>query len=216
VLLASSAWLTSAWGAAPGGSMSAAALDFLRWRALGAPITVLLLTLQVGGLQRADALACNRGSPAGSRQAARAAAACREPPLVHAASRCCCCCHLPQGVYRGLQDTRTPFYATAAANAFNVALGPVLIFWAGLGVKGAAMATVAAQVGARVQGRRLGAAGWRRLALPWRCWAAMALLGCHGCHGAPELPWRCWAAMALLSCHGTAMVLPLPGAGLLR
>jgi hypothetical protein len=47
VLLACSAWLTSLWGAAAGTGMSGAALDFLRWRALGAPVTVLLLTLQV-------------------------------------------------------------------------------------------------------------------------------------------------------------------------
>ncbi len=68
MLLACSAWLTSAWGAAPGGTMSAAALDFLRWRALGAPVTVLLLALQVGGAQQAEAgarqqRACRRLQP---------------------------------------------------------------------------------------------------------------------------------------------------------
>jgi Na+-driven multidrug efflux pump len=58
-----------------------------------------------------------------------------------------------QGVYRGLQDTRTPFYATAAATTINVVLGAVLIFTAGLGVKGAALATVISQV------RRVGCPG---------------------------------------------------------
>jgi hypothetical protein len=55
-------------------------------------------------------------------------------------------CH--QGVYRGLQDTATPFYATLAANALNVVLGWAFIFGLGLGVKGAAAATVIAQVSA--------------------------------------------------------------------
>jgi Na+-driven multidrug efflux pump len=49
-------------------------------------------------------------------------------------------------VYRGLQDTRTPFVATLAANALNVVLGWAFIFGLGLGVKGAAAATVTAQV----------------------------------------------------------------------
>lgn len=57
------------------------------------------------------------------------------------------CCAAVQGVYRGLQDTRTPFYATVAASAFNVVLGALLIFAAGLGVRGAALATVMSQVG---------------------------------------------------------------------
>jgi Na+-driven multidrug efflux pump len=83
-----------------------------------------------------------------------------------------------QGCFRGLQDTRTPFFATLAVNALNIgeltsllgaaptrrlrAVQPVipphppptgtaldyfLIFVVGLGVKGAAAATVLAQVG---------------------------------------------------------------------
>jgi Na+-driven multidrug efflux pump len=55
-----------------------------------------------------------------------------------------------QGVYRGLQDARTPFAATLASNTINVVLGAVLIFGAGLGVKGAALATVMSQVGCRL------------------------------------------------------------------
>lgn len=59
-----------------------------------------------------------------------------------------------QGVYRGLQDTRTPFYATVAANALNVVLGWCFIFGLHLGVRGAALATVTAQV--RCNGRQAG------------------------------------------------------------
>jgi hypothetical protein len=55
-------------------------------------------------------------------------------------------------VYRGLQDTATPFYATLAANALNVVLGWAFIFGLGLGVKGAAAATVIAQVSAADMG----------------------------------------------------------------
>jgi hypothetical protein len=65
-------------------------------------------------------------------------------------SCCCCLLWLPmavQGVYRGLQDTRTPFYATLAANVLNVVLGWLFIFGLGLGVRGAALGTVCAQVG---------------------------------------------------------------------
>jgi Na+-driven multidrug efflux pump len=56
-------------------------------------------------------------------------------------------------VYRGLQDTATPFYATLAANALNVVLGWAFIFGLGLGVKGAAAATVTAQVSASQESR---------------------------------------------------------------
>lgn len=51
-----------------------------------------------------------------------------------------------QGVYRGLGDTRTPLYATVASNLVNVVLGYFLIFSAGLGIRGAALATVCSQV----------------------------------------------------------------------
>jgi Na+-driven multidrug efflux pump len=47
-----------------------------------------------------------------------------------------------QGVFRGLQDTRTPLYASLLANVINVSAAPVLIFGLHQGVAGAAWATV--------------------------------------------------------------------------
>lgn len=56
------------------------------------------------------------------------------------------------GVLRGLQDTRTPLVVAVGANLANVALNLVLVYgvggWAGLGVAGAALGTLVAQVGA--------------------------------------------------------------------
>lgn len=49
-------------------------------------------------------------------------------------------------MYRGLRDTKTPFYATVVSNVLNVAMVPVFMFTLGLGVKGAALATVLAQL----------------------------------------------------------------------
>ncbi len=49
------------------------------------------------------------------------------------------------GVFRGLQDTRTPLRITLALNGVNLVLDPILIFWAGWGLDGAAWATVVAQ-----------------------------------------------------------------------
>ena len=49
------------------------------------------------------------------------------------------------GVYRGHQDTRTPLYVAIAMNLVNLILDPILIFGMGLGVAGAAWATVVAQ-----------------------------------------------------------------------
>jgi putative MATE family efflux protein len=49
------------------------------------------------------------------------------------------------GAFRGFQDTRTPLALTLVVNAFNIVLNPVLMFWAGFGLDGAAMATVIAQ-----------------------------------------------------------------------
>lgn len=69
-------------------------------------------------------------------------------------SRC-----IPQGCYRGFQDTRTPFYATLASNVINVVLGALFIFGLGWGVRGAAAGTVLAQVG----GVRVGASSGSRL-----------------------------------------------------
>uniref|UniRef100_A0A7C9AAZ7 MATE efflux family protein n=2 Tax=Opuntia streptacantha TaxID=393608 RepID=A0A7C9AAZ7_OPUST len=47
-----------------------------------------------------------------------------------------------QGAYRGFQDTRTPFYAIGAGNLLNAILDPILIFFLGFGIGGAAIATV--------------------------------------------------------------------------
>jgi len=49
------------------------------------------------------------------------------------------------GVFRGHQDTRTPFIVTAGFNLINLVLDPLLIFTFGLGVNGAAIASVIAQ-----------------------------------------------------------------------
>jgi MATE family multidrug resistance protein len=57
------------------------------------------------------------------------------------------------GAYRGFQDTRTPLLVTLAVNAFNIVLDPVLMFdfGFGLGLEGAAWATLVAQwIGALV------------------------------------------------------------------
>lgn len=49
------------------------------------------------------------------------------------------------GIFRGWQDTRTPFVVALGLNAVNLVLDPILIFGAGWGLRGAAVATVAAQ-----------------------------------------------------------------------
>ena len=49
------------------------------------------------------------------------------------------------GVFRGAQDTRTPFLVAIWLNAVNLVLDPLLIFGAGMGVAGAAWATLVAQ-----------------------------------------------------------------------
>ncbi len=50
------------------------------------------------------------------------------------------------GVYRGAQDTRTPFVIALGLNLVNLVLDPILIFGLGLGLRGAAWASVVAQV----------------------------------------------------------------------
>ncbi|XP_038980865.1 protein DETOXIFICATION 44, chloroplastic isoform X2 [Phoenix dactylifera] len=47
-----------------------------------------------------------------------------------------------QGTFRGFMDTKTPLYAVGAGNLLNALLDPILIFIFGLGVGGAAIATV--------------------------------------------------------------------------
>lgn len=49
------------------------------------------------------------------------------------------------GAFRGYQDTRTPLLVAVAVNLINLVLDPLLIFTAGWGIEGAAVATVVAQ-----------------------------------------------------------------------
>ncbi|MGH8946549.1 MAG: MATE family efflux transporter [Acidimicrobiia bacterium] len=49
------------------------------------------------------------------------------------------------GSFRGYKDTRTPLLVALGVNGLNLVLDPLLIFTAGLGLEGAAWATVAAQ-----------------------------------------------------------------------
>ncbi len=50
------------------------------------------------------------------------------------------------GAFRGHQDTRTPLIVALGVNGINLVLAPIFIFALSLGVAGAAMATVIAQV----------------------------------------------------------------------
>ncbi|XP_027068225.1 protein DETOXIFICATION 44, chloroplastic isoform X2 [Coffea arabica] len=56
------------------------------------------------------------------------------PPLVIALAA--------QGTFRGFKDTKTPLYAVGAGNVLNAILDAILIFCFGIGVAGAAIATV--------------------------------------------------------------------------
>ncbi|XP_020971882.1 protein DETOXIFICATION 44, chloroplastic isoform X2 [Arachis ipaensis] len=47
-----------------------------------------------------------------------------------------------QGTFRGFTDTKTPLYAIGAGNIINTILDPLLIFFFGLGIGGAAVSTV--------------------------------------------------------------------------
>lgn len=49
------------------------------------------------------------------------------------------------GAYRGFEDTRTPLLVALTVNLVNLGLDPILIFVAGLGIEGAAWASMAAQ-----------------------------------------------------------------------
>ena len=49
------------------------------------------------------------------------------------------------GVFRGLQDTRTPLFVTLGVSLINLVLDPLFIFGFGWGIRGAALATILAQ-----------------------------------------------------------------------
>ncbi|KAH6755834.1 MATE efflux family protein [Perilla frutescens var. hirtella] len=50
-----------------------------------------------------------------------------------------------QGTFRGFKDTKTPLYAVGAGNFLNALLDLILIFFVGLGISGAAIATVTSE-----------------------------------------------------------------------
>ncbi|HET7326798.1 MAG TPA: MATE family efflux transporter [Nocardioidaceae bacterium] len=70
------------------------------------------------------------------------------------------------GVLRGLQDTRTPLVVAVTAALANIVLNLVLVYGAGLGIGGAALGTVLAQVGAAGWLTRVVVRGARRHGAP--------------------------------------------------
>jgi putative MATE family efflux protein len=54
------------------------------------------------------------------------------------------------GVLRGFQDTRTPLVVAVTGNLANIALNVLLVYGAGLGIRGSALGSVLAQVGTAV------------------------------------------------------------------
>ncbi|WP_185949558.1 MATE family efflux transporter [Microbispora sp. KK1-11] len=54
--------------------------------------------------------------------------------------------NLVDGIFKGLGDTRTPMRTALLCNALVIGLDPLLIYGLGLGVRGAALATVAARL----------------------------------------------------------------------
>ena len=74
--------------------------------------------------------------------------------------------HVGQGWLRGMQDTRTPMLIVMSGLAVNTVLNYILIYPAGLGVEGSALATVIGQLGAAlafvvVLVRRMDRPRWR-------------------------------------------------------
>lgn len=69
------------------------------------------------------------------------------------------------GAFRGLKDTRTPLVVTVVANVVNGVVSWVLIYEAGLGIVGAALGTVVAEVGGAVAFLWLGARRFRLVSL---------------------------------------------------
>lgn len=96
------------------------------------------------------------------------------PPCRAAASPAVLVATVGQGVFRGLQDMRTPLGITLAANTINLALDTVLILGLGWGVTGAACATSAAEW----------AAGAAYLALLWQRRGALGGLDVRSVLGA--------------------------------
>lgn len=79
--------------------------------------------------------------------------------------------------YRGMGDTRTPMLVTVAAALLNLVLDPVMIFWWGWGLNGAAVASVIAQTAGGAVFMFLLASGRAGLRLPRRPqWATMKTL----------------------------------------
>ncbi|MGB0099576.1 MAG: MATE family efflux transporter [Nocardioides sp.] len=76
------------------------------------------------------------------------------------------------GVLRGLQDTRTPLVVAVGGNALNVVLNLVLVYPAGLGIAGAALGSVLAQLAS--------AAAF--------VWVVVRAAGRHGASLRPHLP----------------------------
>lgn len=70
------------------------------------------------------------------------------------------------GLFRGLQDTRTPLYITVFANVLNAGLGYLLIYPLEQGIRGAALATLVAQGLASLLFLRYGFARLQRIGLP--------------------------------------------------
>lgn len=87
------------------------------------------------------------------------------------------------GAFRGMQDTKTPLWITLIVNGVNAALDPILMFAAGLGLVGAAGATVVAQwAGAGIflvlLRRRGRVEGWQLRSVPLR--STKPLMGVGG------------------------------------
>ncbi|MFY0409163.1 MATE family efflux transporter [Solicola sp. PLA-1-18] len=89
------------------------------------------------------------------------------------------------GVLRGLQDLRTPLVVMIAANVVNAVLSVTLVHLVGLGIAGAAIGTVLAQVGAAA-------------------WLVAVVVRAARRHGAPLRPTR--AGLAQASRAGVALV----------
>src|SRR5215469_12976687 len=72
-----------------------------------------------------------------------------------------------QSQMRGVGQVRVPLYIVAASVGINFVLDPVLIFWAGLGVMGAALATLFSQAIAATIGLLLLFSGRYGVKLTW-------------------------------------------------